>query len=126
MQPCPTLLHPIAPTAQPAAAAPLALRLAQRAFSVVLEWPSRRAGADAFRRAQLANGARRTLSALSADESAALARWLALQFASRGDATAARVQAALARLDAPLAAEVAAALGGARRRLRVDAHATVA
>jgi hypothetical protein len=99
-----------APVALPANApapgwASLPLRQAQRAFAPLLE----DAGSDAPRHAEihlarLRSHARRTLSALSADDQANVARWLALQFASR-DAEA-RPPPWVARVDAALAAGI--------------------
>jgi hypothetical protein len=125
MQPCTTLVHPTSATGESAAAPSLSLRLAQRAFAALIETP-RRHGPDPFRRAQLAGAARRTLSALSADECAGLAGWLALQFASGSGAGRAGAQGVLARVDATLAAEVGMALAGVLDRLRPASHATVA
>ena len=59
--------------------ASLELRSAQRAFAAVID-SHRRVGE--FRSAQLRSVARRTLSALSADDRARLADWLSLQIAA--------------------------------------------
>lgn len=90
----------------------LPLRYAQRAFAALIEAGRTRVGA--FRFAQLRSAARRTLSALSADDHARLQRWLSLQLASGAqpaDATP------LARVDAMLAAQVGGALARAREEL---------
>jgi hypothetical protein len=88
--------------------ASLELRAAQRAFAASLE-SARNAGE--FRGAQLRGAARRTLSALSADDRARLSDWLSLLFAT-GDphladaAIGDTVLRSLARIDAALAARV--------------------
>ena len=64
--------------------ASLALRHAQRAFAAMLDavsFGTARAGGE-FRNAQLRSAARRTLSALSADDRAELTEWLTLQVAA--------------------------------------------
>jgi sulfate adenylyltransferase subunit 1 (EFTu-like GTPase family) len=103
------------------ASADLPLRLAQRAFAAVLEKSHAKDG-GAFHAAQLRQAARRTLSALSADDHARLSRWLALQLASDARNTNAAT-GALVRVDALLAAAVGAALVHAREDVRTDAHA---
>ena len=106
-----------APSARAAATpspawASLSLRLAQRAFAQLVEGSGPDASAPAdIRLARLRSHARRTLSVLSADDQASIARWLALQFASRG--ASAPSPAWLARIDAAFAAGV--------EGLRVDA-----
>lgn len=94
---------------------PLALRLAQRAFAALIEY---RAGASkvdaALRSAQRRSAARRTLSTLSADDRPRLARWLAVQVASRD---AEPDLPLLARVDALLGARVTALLAGTRDEL---------
>lgn len=94
-------------------AADLPLRLAQRAFAALIEEPARNAARNdaEFRFAQLRSAARRTLSALSADDQACLARWLALQFIN-----AAASSPHLARVDAGLAANVDGVLESLRER----------
>jgi hypothetical protein len=94
--------------------APLPLRLAQRAFAALTE--ARRGPTGAFRLAQLRSAARRTLSALSADDHAQLQRWLGLQLASAG-AQAADALRLFARVDAALAAQIGAALARTREEL---------
>jgi hypothetical protein len=91
----------------------LPLRLAQRAFAALIEEPARNAARNhaEFRFAQLRSAARRTLSALSADDQACLARWLALQFVS-----AAASSPHLARVDTTLAANVDGSLELLRER----------
>ncbi len=86
------------------APASLELRCAQRAYASALE----RVGE--FRTAQLRSAARRTLSALSADDRARLTEWLTLQLATidRGHADA--MQKLLARIDMRVAAHVGRAL----------------
>jgi hypothetical protein len=85
------------------------LRLAQRAFAALLDETAAGAPASAFRTARLRSAARRTLSALSADESTHLLRWLALQLATVDPLAAARSVPHLARVDAGLASGVEAA-----------------
>jgi hypothetical protein len=81
----------------------LALRAAQRAFAVSLE-NARDAGE--FRAAQRRSSARRTLSALSADDRARLSEWLSLLLATGYPRTADDAIAALARIDAAVVARV--------------------
>ena len=84
-------------------AASLVLRAAQRAFAASLE----RAGdASEFRNAQRRGAARRTLSALSADDRARLADWLSLLLATSDSRVADASIVALARIDAALVARV--------------------
>ena len=84
-------------------AASLALRAAQRAFAASLE--SGR-GAGEFREAQQRGAARRTLSALSADDRAQLADWVSLLLAT-GDSRAVDASiGSLSRIDAALVARV--------------------
>jgi hypothetical protein len=83
--------------------ASLALRAAQRAFAASLE-----GGRDAgeFRRAQQRGVARRTLSALSADDRARLAAWVSLLLAT-GDSPGVDASiGSLSRIDAALVARV--------------------
>lgn len=142
MQPLPPTLHPMSaeqreyaneampmnPAAQPfaddgmaAGHVSLALRLAQRVFAALLETG---VGHTTFRFAQLRSGARRALSALSADDRVRLARWLALLFSNRGDAAREFVETRLLRVDALLAAAVVALL--ATSSDRPDARGAVA
>jgi hypothetical protein len=94
--------------------ADLPLRLAQRAFAALIEEPAGNAPNHAeFRFAQLRSAARRTLSALSADDHVLLTRWLALQFAAAATSSSQR----LGRVDAVLAANVDSALEPMRERL---------
>ena len=103
-------------------AASLALRAAQRAFAASLDG-ARDAGE--FRNAQRRAAARRTLSALSADDRARLADWLSLLLAADGSRVADASIVALARIDAAVVArvrrelprrvEALAARGGASR-----------
>lgn len=96
--------------------ASLPLRLAQRAFAALIEDLSRDASRHAeIHLARLRSQARRTLSALSADDQQQIARWLALQFAS-GDACDQASQW-LARVDAPLAAGIDGLLASANEAL---------
>jgi len=85
----------------------LALRIAQRAFAPLLERDVRH---TTFRFAQLRSGARRVLSALSADDRVRLARWLALLCAHAGDRACEVVESRLGRVDALLATAVMALL----------------
>lgn len=85
----------------------LALRLAQRMFAPLLETGVRH---TTFRFAQLRSGARRALSALSADDRVRLARWLALLCANGGESAREFVEPRLLRVDALLAAAVVALL----------------
>jgi hypothetical protein len=103
--------------------AALPLRLAQRAFAALTE--TRRGSTGAFRLAQLRSAARRTLSALSADDHARLQRWLALQLASAG-AQAADALRVFARVDAALAAQIGAGLARTREELFSAAAGTAA
>ena len=115
---------PATPTETPCnGAADLPLRLAQRAFAALIEEPARNAarnGAE-FRLAQLRSAARRTLSALSADDQACLSRWLALQFVC-----AVAASPHLARVDATLAANVDGMLELLRERFFSPAAREVA
>lgn len=101
----------------------LPLRLAQRAFAALTE--ARRGPTGAFRLAQLRSAARRTLSALSADDHAQLQRWLGLQLASAG-AQATEALRLLGRVDAALAAQSGAALARAREELLSPGAGTAA
>jgi hypothetical protein len=89
---------------QPASAE---LRAAQRAFAALIE-AQRRTGE--FRRAQLGGAARRTLSALSADDRARLAEWLSLLLATYGRQPADASMGQFARIDATFMAHVRRAL----------------
>jgi hypothetical protein len=77
--------------------ASLELRLAQRALAAWIETPP---GAEALCEARLARDARRTLSALSADDRARCADWLALLIAARDRAEAQRLLGPFSRADA--------------------------
>jgi hypothetical protein len=92
---------------QAASHASLALRVAQRCFAPLLETGVRH---TTFRFAQLRSVARRTLSALSADDRVRLARWLALLGANGGDGAREFVESRLVRVDAMLATAVLALL----------------
>jgi hypothetical protein len=83
--------------------ASLALRAAQRAFAATLE-SAREAGE--FRTAQRRSAARRTLSALSADDRTRLAEWISLLLASGDPGVADDAMVALARIDAAVVARV--------------------
>ena len=87
-----------------AEAASLELRHAQRAFAALVDAHQR---AGEFQGAQMRKLARRTLSALSADDRARLAEWLALQIAAASDE---RASGLVARVDEPLVARVRRAL----------------
>jgi hypothetical protein len=93
--------------------ASLALRVAQRAFALLLE---RSARLTTFRFAQLRSGARRTLSALSADDRVRLTRWLALLCAAGDENDREAPDQRLARVDATLAASVATVLASLREQ----------
>jgi len=88
-------------------AASLVLRAAQRAFAASLD-SARDAGE--FRDAQRRGEARRTLSALSADDRTRLADWLSLLLAAGESRVADASIVALARIDAALVARVRRAL----------------
>ena len=98
------------------------LRHAQRAFAALIDSHER---VGEFGRAQLRSAARRTLSALSADDRARLADWLSLLLAADGSRVADASIVALARIDAAVVArvrrelprrvEALAARGGASR-----------
>lgn len=90
-------------------AASLALRAAQRAFAASLE-SMRDAGE--FREAQRRSAARRTLSALSADDRARLAEWLSLLLATGDSRITDDAMVALARIDAAIVARVRRELPG--------------
>ncbi len=83
--------------------ASLALCAAQRAFAASFE-VARDAGE--FRAAQLRGAARRTLSALSADDRARLADWFSLLLATRDARVADAALGSLARIDVALVARV--------------------
>jgi hypothetical protein len=85
--------------------ASLALRIAQRAFAPLLERDVRH---TTFRFAQLRSSARRVLSALSADDRVRLTRWLALLCVAAAMDGREVADLRLARIDAALAAGVAA------------------
>lgn len=88
---------------------------AQRVFAGVVETPPQ---LDLLARARLRRDRRRTLSALSADTRAELARWLALRVAALAAHHVRPAETALLRIDRSLARAVAAALPAARARLR--------
>jgi hypothetical protein len=88
-------------------AASVVLRAAQRAFAASLERPR---DAGEFRAAQRRGAARRTLSALSADDRTRLADWLSLLLATGDSRVADASIVALARIDAALVARVRRAL----------------
>jgi hypothetical protein len=81
----------------------LELRHAQRAFAALID-AHRRVGE--FRGAQLRSAARRTLSALSADDRAELADWLALQLAASARHAGEGALDLVARADVRLGARV--------------------
>jgi len=83
--------------------ASLPLRSAQRAFAAVLD-SHRRVGE--FRGAQLRSVARRTLSALSADDRTRLADWLSLQIAAGARDIEDSVLGLIARIGAGIVARV--------------------
>lgn len=81
------------------------LRLAQQAFSLLLENSSR---PSSFRIAAVRTSARAALSALSVDDRGLLEHWLALQLATNRPESASKALAALAAVDALLASVVRA------------------
>ena len=81
----------------------LELRRAQRAFAALID-AHRRVGE--FRAAQLRSAARRTLSALSADDRGELADWLALQLAASARNAGEGTLDLLARADERIGARV--------------------
>lgn len=94
----------------------LSLRQAQRAFAALIEDVANEASRHAeIHLARLRSQARRTLSALSADDQERIVRWLALQFASRDAGEPARQW--IGRVDATLAAGVEA--------MQASAHAAI-
>ena len=101
--------------------ASLALRHAQRAFAAMLDAMSsgNARAIGEFRDAQLRSAARRTLSALSADDRAELTEWLALQLAAGSVERRKGALGLVARIDLRLVARL-------RRTLpeRVEALAT--
>ncbi|MEO5559991.1 MAG: hypothetical protein ABIO49_09065 [Dokdonella sp.] len=99
-------------------AAGLPLRMAQRTFAALLEGGER----GEFAMAQLRSAARRTLSALSADEQSDLLRWLSLQLASSDAGKGVNTSSPLTRVDAMLAAGIAAALPRTREELQSPAR----
>ena len=113
------------PIAEPASsAAALALRLAQRAFAAFIDDAAQdRADANAFRAAQLRSTARRTLSALSADDQPRLTRWLTLQFAAGVAPNNIVASRWLARVDARLGANIITAIARTRDELRAHMSA---
>ena len=96
--------------------ASLELRCAQRAFAAVID-AQRHVGE--VRGAQLRRGARRTLSALSADDRTHLADWLSLQLAVGAGSNEDNALGLLARIEAGIVARVRRALPR-----RVEALAT--
>ncbi len=100
----------------------LAFRFEQRAFAALIDETGARGSASigAFRAAQLRSAARRTLSALSADDQVRLQRWLALQLVSHDLRDGGTPNNPLARVDAMLAANVGGSL--ARTREELSAH----
>jgi hypothetical protein len=113
-----TMSAPVALAADACAPAwaSLPLRLAQRAFATLIEDVAHDASRHAeIHLARLRSQARRTLSALSADDQERIARWLALQFASRKAGEQARQW--VARVDAALAAGIDALQASANEAL---------
>ena len=89
---------------QESSAAGLPLRMAQRTFAALLEGGER----GEFAMAQLRSAARRTLSALSADEQSDLLRWVSLQLASGNACELVNASRPLTRVDAMLAPRLVA------------------
>ena len=116
------------PIAEPASsAAALALRLAQRAFAAFIDDAAQdRVDANAFHGAQLRSTARRTLSALSADDQPRLTRWLTLQFAAGVVPDNTVLTRWLARVDARLSANISTAIARTREELRAHMSAGTA
>jgi hypothetical protein len=100
--------------------ASLELRYAQRAFAAVID-SSRRVGE--FRGAQLRRGARRTLSALSADDRTRLADWLSLQIAAGARNIEDSALSLIARIEAGIVARVRRALPRHVEALAIRAEA---
>ena len=100
--------------------ASLELRSAQRAFAAVLD-SHRRVGE--FRGAQLRSVARRTLSALSADDRARLADWLSLQIAAGARSIEDSALRLIARIEAGIVARVRRALPRQVEALAIRAEA---
>ncbi|HVT32956.1 MAG TPA: hypothetical protein VHE32_09930 [Rhodanobacteraceae bacterium] len=103
--------------------ASLELRLAQRAFAAWIEAP---AHAGELREAGLCDDARRTLSALSADDRARCADWLALLIAVREHRAAEILLRRCARADALLVARVRRAVPARAGKLASRAAPAVA
>lgn len=101
--------------------ASLELRCAQRAFAAVID-SHRRVGE--FRGAQLRRGARRTLSALSADDRAQLADWLSLQIAAGARSIEDSALGLIARIEAGIVARVRRALPRHVEALAIRAEAS--
>jgi hypothetical protein len=111
---------PLAAHARAPAWASLPLRMAQRAFAALIEDVANDASRHAeIHFARLRSNARRTLSALSADDQQHIARWLALQFASRNAGDQAHLW--VARVDATLAAGIDALQATANEALSARA-----
>jgi hypothetical protein len=108
-----------APVRNASSEAGLALRMAQRAFAALLDEGGDR---GEFVIAQQRSAARRTLSALSADEQSNLSRWLSLQLATSNAYDAINMNNPLTRVDAMLAAGIAAAVPRTREELLASAH----
>jgi len=106
----------------------LPLRFAQRAFAALIEETVTESAGNigAFRAAQLRSAARRTLSALSADDQARLQRWLALQLVSQDLQDGGALRNPLPRVDAMLAANVGNSLARTREELSAHRSGTVA
>lgn len=98
----------------------LELRCAQRAFAAVID-SHRRVGE--FRGAQLRRGARRTLSALSADDRAQLSDWLSLQIAAGARSLEDSALGLIARIEAGIVARVRRALPRHVEALAIRAEA---
>ncbi|GAA0718921.1 hypothetical protein [Dokdonella soli] len=98
------------------------LRMAQRAFAALIDNATRDHAADigTFRMA------RRTLSALSADDLASLSRWLTLQLVTGTARDAALAGQSMSRVDAMLAATIGAAIARTHEELLHGADAGAA
>ncbi|MEO7064125.1 MAG: hypothetical protein ABI082_10205 [Dokdonella sp.] len=116
---------PTLATAEPAIGnATLALRLAQRAFAACMEDASTKSDeGSAFPAARVRAAARRTLSALSADDRPRLDRWLILQLATGVAPSSAVARRWLARVDSSLSGSDGATVSQVRDELCAHSRA---
>ena len=116
----PTNASALAAADAASSAASLGLRLAQRAFAACIEdATSHGANGRAFHAARLRSMARRTLSALSADDRSKLDRWLSLQFATAFALDSTFASRWLGRVDSRLDMSVQTTAANLREQLRV-------